>query len=171
MPYSIASATYGERLATAEHLEFRQSRVPNFSTYIRLIRVKVESDAHTANPFLQLHYGTLLYPFFINVIGGLGLHVRVTGGEINSFIQDFKQPNIPLACDYPEIILHATRFDDLTENPTFPVFTIPDPYVFTTEAVAYELFGKNLAVEKTTEKAKITEPTILVSRQIVICRN
>ena len=68
MPYSIASATYGERLATAEHLEFRQSRVPNFSTYLRLTRVKFESDTHTVNPFLQLHYGTQLYPFFIKVI-------------------------------------------------------------------------------------------------------
>jgi hypothetical protein len=168
MPYSIASAAYGERLATAEHLEFRQSSVPNFSTYLQLIRVKVESDTHTVNPFLQLHYGTQLYPFFIKVIGGLGLHVRVAGGEINSFIQNFKEPNIPLAYDYPEIILHATRFDDLTGNPTFPVFTMPNSYVYTTEALA---LGKNLVAERTTEETKITEPPILVSRQIVICRN
>jgi hypothetical protein len=91
-----------------------------------------------------------------------------SSGEINSFIQNFKEPNIPLAYDYPEIILHATRFDDLTGNPTFPVFTMPNSYVYTTEALA---LGKNLVAERTTEETKITEPPILVSRQIVICRN
>ena len=167
MPYLITSATYGTSLATVGHLEFRQSRVLNFSTYLRLTRVKIESDT-PINPFLQLHYGTQLYPFFIKVIGGLGLHVRVAGGEINSFIQNFKEPNIPLAYDYPEIIMHATRFDDLTQNPTFPVFTMPSSYVYTAEALE---LGKNLVVERTTEETKITEPPILVSRQIVICRN
>jgi len=167
MPYSIASATYGERLATAEHIEFRQSNFPGFSTYIRLASVKVENDTHTVNPFLMLHYGNQLYPFFIKVIGGLGLHVRVTGGEITSFIQNFKGvDNIPLAYDYPEITLHAAQFNDLTENPTFPIFTIPDSYIYTTEALTS---SKNLIVKRTIKEPKITKPLILPSRPIVIC--
>lgn len=175
MPYSIASATYGTRLATAEQLDFRQSRVPNFSTYLRLASVKIESKT-PVNPFLQLHYGTQLYPFFINVVGGLGLHVRVTGGEVNSFIQNFKETNIPLAYDYSEIILHATRFDDLTENPTFPVFTIPtlsniNPFTRYEQYCDALEVGNKLVVERTAEEPKITEPLILVSRQIVICRH
>ncbi len=64
MPYTISSATYGERLAVAAHLKFSQSRVPGFSTYVQLIDVNVDENTHTLNPFLHLHHGNQLYPFF-----------------------------------------------------------------------------------------------------------
>ena len=51
-----------------------------------------------------------------------------------------------------------------------PSFNNINPFIRYEQYCAALELGKRLVVVRTTEEPKITEPPILVSRQIVICR-
>ena len=175
MPYLISlpgMALSGVSIASAEDMKyFPYGHSFSGGGHIELTNVTL-AGTHSSpadHPLFELHYKTVLPNFNIRELNG-AKSFQIVDGYVSSVAQYFDNASY----EYSKISIYAKDLLYMSTLPALSLFLLPD-----SDYKRYDKnfktileLGKRVVVARTTtDKPKITEPPILVSRQIVICRH